>query len=194
MTTPMPDPFDVSTWPTPPRRPDKVSRPRRRYTLTPEGLAALRASVVKTRPWTKSTGPRTPEGKARTRYNRLKDGTRSAEAVQRRKVRTAAFRHVHKVLAAWEDGNVVLSMLSRLATLLSIPFDELAALCERDSAAEWDAVLADAARRRGVSWAALQRWIQRADRCRTVDALDRLKLPTPKPPPIRIELADPSEW
>jgi hypothetical protein len=62
--------------------------PRRRrprpYRLTAAGLAALRASALRNKPWLASTGPRTAAGKARSSANALRHGERSADARQRR--------------------------------------------------------------------------------------------------------------
>jgi hypothetical protein len=51
--------------------------PERPYRLTPAGLASLRASARRARPCKRSTGPRTPDGKARSRLNATKHGERS---------------------------------------------------------------------------------------------------------------------
>jgi hypothetical protein len=53
--------------------PSRVAAGRRNYLerkgLTPEGLARLRAAALAQQPWRFSTGPRTPEGKARAARN-----------------------------------------------------------------------------------------------------------------------------
>lgn len=43
-----------------------------RNRLTPEGQRKLRATALKHRPWTRSTGPKSPEGKAKSAANGLK--------------------------------------------------------------------------------------------------------------------------
>lgn len=45
--------------------------------ITPEGREALRHAAMVHRPWDKSTGPRTPEGKAKASRNALKHGLRA---------------------------------------------------------------------------------------------------------------------
>lgn len=57
-----------------------AERPRRPYRLTPDGRARLRAAALRTRPWESSTGPKTANGKARSRLNGWKHGLRSAAA------------------------------------------------------------------------------------------------------------------
>lgn len=42
--------------------------------LTPDGLQRLRAAALRNRPWLKSTGPRTPEGKRICSRNASKGG------------------------------------------------------------------------------------------------------------------------
>lgn len=44
--------------------------------ISPEGLERLRAAAHEHRPWERSTGPRTPEGKARARRNAVRNGAR----------------------------------------------------------------------------------------------------------------------
>ena len=46
---------------------------------TPERKARQAALIVSWRPWERSTGPRTPEGKAAAARNAWKHGERSAE-------------------------------------------------------------------------------------------------------------------
>jgi hypothetical protein len=177
MSTPPPDPFDVSSWPTPPRRPDRDQRPTRPYKLSLAGLNALRTAARRTRPWTRSTGPTTPAGKERTRLNALKHGRRSAVAVERRRLSTAAFRRVNTILADDEQIDVLIVIVSRLSRLLAIDYNDLAALVERGDEQPLADTLTAAARRRGVDLKRLQRWLDAADRCSTLAALDRLKMP-----------------
>ncbi len=46
---------------------------------TPERRAAQRKAIHRWRPWEKSTGPKTTEGKDRVARNALKHGSRSKE-------------------------------------------------------------------------------------------------------------------
>jgi hypothetical protein len=46
---------------------DQPCRPKRN--LTPEGRQRLREAALRNKPWQYSTGPRTPEGKARVAQN-----------------------------------------------------------------------------------------------------------------------------
>jgi hypothetical protein len=52
----------------------------RRYKLSQKGLQALRKTAARTKPWMKSTGPKTARGKMRSRMNGLKHGMYSANA------------------------------------------------------------------------------------------------------------------
>lgn len=85
-----------------PKRTNTTPNPPRRYRLTPEGLASLRATAARVRPWELSTGPRTAEGKARSRANSWKHGERSAEAVERR-ARVAGLLRLLRDDAARDD-------------------------------------------------------------------------------------------
>jgi hypothetical protein len=70
-------------------------RPKRRpYRLSTKGLQSLQAAVWRTQPWTKSTGPRSLEGKDRIRMNALKHGERSATTETIRKLARATVREL----------------------------------------------------------------------------------------------------
>ncbi len=57
--------------------------------FTETGLQALREAAAMNKPWLKSTGPRTTEGKRRSSRNSFKHGFWSAESIsRRRRVRT----------------------------------------------------------------------------------------------------------
>jgi hypothetical protein len=70
----------------------------RKYRLSPEGKARLQACIGQTRPWEHSTGPRTPEGKARSSRNRL---THGRETNERRGYRRAALRWIRMARTEW---------------------------------------------------------------------------------------------
>ena len=72
--------------------------PIRPYRLTPEGLISLRSSAARTRPWDQSTGPKSPEGKARSRMNAQKHGERSARATASRGAIARLMRSVREQL------------------------------------------------------------------------------------------------
>src|ERR1039457_5643783 len=74
-----------------------VLRPRRPYRLTRAGLRSLRVAIRRSQPWTRSTGPKTDDGKARVRTNALRHGLRSAAATALRKV-------VRKTIEELTDG------------------------------------------------------------------------------------------
>lgn len=84
---------------------NKDERPKRRYRLTPEGLASLRAAAERNRPWERSTGPRTTGGKARSRMNAWKHGADAAYQRQLRRVQ----RLIIKKYKNWShDGNAAI--------------------------------------------------------------------------------------
>ena len=62
----------------------KLNRAKRKG-LTPEGRERLRQAALKNRPWQFSTGPRTPEGKAKAALNPQKQqlGPLSVRAIKR---------------------------------------------------------------------------------------------------------------
>ena len=60
-----------------------LKRPRT-YEQSPAGLNALRQSVRRTKPWLHSTGPKTAQGKARSRMNALTHGERAAKTIATR--------------------------------------------------------------------------------------------------------------
>src|SRR5665213_1911314 len=59
-------------------------RPRR-YRLTTSGLESLRESARRVKPWERSTGPKTLEGKTRSKVNASKHGFRSAKEIDARR-------------------------------------------------------------------------------------------------------------
>jgi len=66
----------------------------RRYRLSPDGLRALRETIRRNRPWEKSTGPRTEDGKARAKVNAVTHGERMALAEAQRAARVRMLREL----------------------------------------------------------------------------------------------------
>jgi len=65
---------------------------KRRYRLSPTGLASLQAAALSKRPWEQSTGPKTKEGKRRSSSNALRHGERSVPCSEMRRAIRAALR------------------------------------------------------------------------------------------------------
>lgn len=57
-----------------PRQRAMLNARRHRKGITPEGRQKCREAVLQAKPWEKSTGPRTPEGKAISSRNATKHG------------------------------------------------------------------------------------------------------------------------
>ena len=53
-----------------------------RRNLSPEFIEAARARILASKPWEKSTGPRTPEGKAKSSQNNFRHGRRSHTMIE----------------------------------------------------------------------------------------------------------------
>ena len=70
----------------------------------PEERQRQAALIREQKPWEKSTGPKTSEGKQAVRHNGLKHGFRSAEMRALCRLLAAQRAHVRAVLAAWTDG------------------------------------------------------------------------------------------
>ena len=67
---------------------------RRRYQLPKKGLHSLQTAIWRIRQWTKSTGPRSPEGNARINMNALKHGERSAVTAGLRRLARATLKEL----------------------------------------------------------------------------------------------------
>ncbi len=79
-----------------PKRVAAGRRNRRKWKgLTPEGRQRLREAAHRNRPWEHTTGPRTPEGKAKVALNGKK---RQTGAVSRRELRNELC-DIHVLLA-----------------------------------------------------------------------------------------------
>jgi hypothetical protein len=53
-----------------------------RRNLSPEFIEAARQRILASKPWEKSTGPRTEEGKAKSSQNNFKHGRRSRTMIE----------------------------------------------------------------------------------------------------------------
>jgi len=63
-----------------------ANKPKKRRVYPPKYREERARLIRKTRPWEKTTGPRTPAGKAAAARNARKHGLRSAEVAELRRV------------------------------------------------------------------------------------------------------------
>lgn len=59
---------------------------------TPEGLKRRQEATERTRPWERSTGPKSAEGKARSSQNAIKHGYWCKQAIQARRAAKGLLR------------------------------------------------------------------------------------------------------
>lgn len=98
-------------------------RTRRRYRLSPAGLEALRANALRVKPWTRSTGPKTPAGIDASRRNANRGRGRSALWRARQSALASMFE-------AWQAADDALVELVRLARLWRVSADAALAWIE----------------------------------------------------------------
>lgn len=60
----------------------KYQQKKYRRNLSPEFIEAARQRILASKPWQKSTGPRTTEGKAKSSQNNFKHGRRSRTMIE----------------------------------------------------------------------------------------------------------------
>lgn len=77
---------------------------KRVYRLTPAGLASLRATVRRTKPWLRATGPTTPAGKHRASRNALRHGLYSAESIARKRQSAELLRIMRQIAPATDPS------------------------------------------------------------------------------------------
>ena len=75
-------------------------RQRKRQDLTREGLRSLREAALRNKPWLHSTGPKTPEGKARASQN---GRYRQTDDMSRRE-REAELSEMNALVTAMTEG------------------------------------------------------------------------------------------
>src|SRR5580700_5922802 len=87
---------------------------RKRKGFTPEGLEKLRQTALQNKPWLKSTGPRTPEGKAKVALNAkvLQKGPRSVREARADK------KELEELMREMREGQ---NMVSQLLGNTSVP-------------------------------------------------------------------------
>ncbi|MCK5374993.1 MAG: hypothetical protein KAJ40_06895 [Alphaproteobacteria bacterium] len=72
---------------------------------TPKTRAKQRENIMESKPWGKSTGPKTIKGKAIVACNPIKHGLRSKEGKALLRILYAQSRHVRKVLDRCNQKN-----------------------------------------------------------------------------------------
>src|SRR5688572_10551440 len=87
---------------------------KRKYALSETGRASLQASVRRRKPWTSSTGPRTPSGKARARQNAWRHGERSAETRERLRAIRATLRLIRRSKSTRTASGDEVSLLANI--------------------------------------------------------------------------------
>ena len=65
---------------------------------TEEARQKQREIIMKSKPWEKSTGPKTPEGKEKSACNGFKHGFRSKEMRELKRLMAAQARHVRAIM------------------------------------------------------------------------------------------------
>jgi hypothetical protein len=74
-------------------------RSKRRYRQSAQGRASKQASIRRTRPWLRTSGPITASGKRRSSINALKHGEYTALAIRARAERAATMRDLRRHIA-----------------------------------------------------------------------------------------------
>lgn len=66
---------------------------------TPDGIERLREAAKRNKPWSKATGPRTKQGKNRSKMNALKHGGYSAPVKAARKRMAEQMKLIRQILS-----------------------------------------------------------------------------------------------